>query len=43
MIYKFFNKNSKGGAVTHEIMSNQQLVDELHKPIINKFKKCKAY
>ena len=24
-------------------MSNQQLADELHKPIIRKFKRCKAY
>ena len=24
-------------------MSNKQLADELHKPVIRKFKKCKVY
>ena len=36
MVYKFFDKKSKGsGIVTNE--PNYQLVNELHKPIIRKF------
>ena len=38
MIYKFFNKKSKGSG-----LKNQQLGDELHKTIIKKFKKRKVY
>ena len=42
MVYKFFDKKSKGhGTVTNE--PNYQLADELHKPIIRKFKKRKVY
>ena len=37
MVYKFFDKKSSGGGITNE--SNYQLADELHKPIIKKFKK----
>ena len=43
MIYKFFDKKSKGAGIKNEIKENQQLVDELHKPIIRKFKKRKVY
>ena len=38
MVYKFFDKKSKGSD-----LKNQQLADELHKPIIRKFKKRKVY
>ena len=42
MVYKFFDKKSKGsGIVTNE--PNYQLANELHKPIIRKFKKRKVY
>ena len=42
MVYKFFDKKSKGsGIVTNE--SNYQLTNELHKPIIRKFEKRKVY
>ena len=34
MVYKFFDKKSKGSG-----LKNQQLANELHKPIIRKFKK----
>ena len=35
MVYKFFDKKSKGGGVAHnEIKQNVQLTKELHKPII---------
>ena len=41
MVYKFFNKKSNGSGITNE--SNYQLANELHKPIIKKFKKRKVY
>ena len=36
MVYKFFDKNSKGTGIKNEIRENQQLANELHKPIIRK-------
>ena len=39
MIYKFFDKKSKGSGIVNE--SNYQLPNGLHKPIIRKFKKEK--
>ena len=41
MVYKFFDKKSKGNGI--KSMSNQQVVDEIHKPIIRKFKRGKVY
>ena len=41
MVYKFFDKKSKGSGIINE--SNYQLANELHKPIIRKFKKRKVY
>ena len=35
MVYKFFDKKSKGSGITDEF--NYQLANELHKPIITKF------
>ena len=51
MVYKFFDKETKGSGVTtlanksaiKSIPQNEQLADELHKPIIKKFKKRKVY
>ena len=43
MIYKFFNKKSKGTGIKNEIKEKQQLANELHKPIIRKFEKRKVY
>ena len=37
MVYKFFDKKTSGGAI--KSMQNQKLSNELHKPIIRKFKK----
>ena len=34
MVYKFFDKKSKGGGVNIEVKHNEQLAKELHKPII---------
>ena len=39
MVYKFFDKKSKESG----LKENQQLANELHKPIIRKFKKRKVY
>ena len=43
MVYKFFDKKSNGAGIKNEIKENQQLTNELHKPIIRKFKKRKVY
>ena len=47
MVYEFFDKKSKGSGAKHvntkHIPQNQQLAEELHKPIIRKFKKTKVY
>ena len=39
MFYSFFDKKTSGGAIKNEIMSNKELAEELHKPIIIKFEK----
>ena len=41
MVYKFFDKKSSGSGIANE--PNYQLANELHKPIIQKFKKSKVY
>ena len=47
MVHKFFDKKSKGSGVKHVntklTPQNQQLAEELHKPIIRKFKKRKVH
>ena len=43
MVYNFFDKASKGTGIKNEIKENQQLANELRKPIIRKFKKRKVY
>ena len=40
MVYNFFDKISKGSGINEP---NYQLANELHKPIIRKFKKRKVY
>ena len=40
MVYKFFDKKSACSGI--KSMSNQQFADELHKPIIRKFKRRKV-
>ena len=42
MVYKLFDKKTSGGATKNEIMSNKQLAEELHKPIISKFETNKS-
>ena len=39
MIYTFFDKKPSGGTVKSDVMSNHQLAEELHKPVITKFGK----
>ena len=39
MVYVFFIKKTFGRGIKNENMSKQQLVEELRKPIIRKFKK----
>ena len=47
MVYKFFDKKSKGSGAKHVntklIPQNEQLADELQKSIIRKFEKRKVY
>ena len=49
MVYKFFDKKSTGSGIANnnnnddDIKQNLQLAEELHKPIIRKFKKRKVY
>ena len=50
MVYKYFDKKAKGSRVTFanksaikSIPQNKKLAEELHKPIIRKFKKRKVY
>ena len=37
MVYKFFDKKSKGSGVNIPLEFNEQLAKELHKPIIKNF------
>ena len=41
MVYNFFDKKSRGTGISNE--QYYQLANELHKPIIRKFKKRKVY
>ena len=42
MVYTFFDKKSKGSGITTN-ESNYQLANEIHKPVIKKFKNRKVY
>ena len=37
------DKSAVGGAIKNEAEPNEKLAEELHKPIIKKFKKCQNY
>ena len=43
MVYNFFDKNTSGGVVKNEIMSNKKSAEELNKPIIQRFEKQKVH
>ena len=42
MLYKFFDKKTSGSSIKNENMSDQQLAEEFHQPIIKKLKKRKV-
>ena len=42
MVYKIFDKKRKGSGIKSEIKQKLQLANELHKPIMRKFKKRKV-
>ena len=42
MVYTFFDTKTSGSGVNNEIKQNQQLAEELHKPIIKKRLKKKS-
>ena len=37
MVYTFFDNKTKGSGIKNKIKQNEQLAEELHKPIIRKF------
>ena len=39
MVYKFLDKRTSGSGIKNKKMSDQQLAEELHKPLIKNFKK----
>ena len=43
MVYKFFDKNSKGSGFNTEVKHNEHLAKELHQPITKIFKKRTVY
>ena len=44
MVYKFFDKKKTfGSGIENENISSKELTEELHKPIIRKFKKRKVH
>ena len=42
MVYKCFDKKTSGSGIKNHNISNKELAEELHKPIIRKFKKRKV-
>ena len=43
MVYKFFNKKTSSETMENEIMSNKELAEKLHEPIIRKLEKRKVH
>ena len=43
MVYKCFDQETTSGTVKNGILSNKELAEELHKPIIQKFEKRKTH
>ena len=43
MVYKYFDKKTSVSGIQSENISNKQLSEELHKPIIRKFEKRKVH
>ena len=43
MVYKIFDIKTSGSGIKNENISNKEVAEELHKPIIIKFKKWKVH
>ena len=43
MVYRLFDKKNSGSDIKNENISNKELAEELHKPIIRKFNKIKVH
>ena len=43
MVYKFFDKKASGSAVNKEIIQNEELAEQLQKPIIRKIERRKVH
>ena len=43
MVYKYFDKKISGGTIKNVNISNKELAEELHKPIIRKFEERKVH
>ena len=43
MIYKFLEKKTSGSSIKNENISNKELAEELHKPIIRKLNERKVH
>ena len=43
MVYIVFDKKTSASGIKNEIIFNKELAEELHKPIIRKFKKRKVH
>ena len=43
MVYKFLIKKISNSGIKNENMSDKELTEEFHKPLIRKFKKRKVY
>ena len=43
MVYIFFDKKPSGSCIENKNVSNKEFPEELHKPIIRKFKKRKVH
>ena len=43
MVYKYFDKKTSGSSIKNENISNKELTEELHKPIIRNFNKRKLH
>ena len=43
VVYTFFDQKTSGSGIKNENISNKQLAEELHKPIIRKFNKRKVH
>ena len=43
IVYKFFDKKSSSSGIKNEIISNKELADKLHKPIMINFMKRKVH